>query len=86
MLCISLCAFREAFGEGMVESVYPGQEVEVPDEMVNRLMVDGHIVRSQSLVLQLSEPKPDPFTNSTGPGVPAAKAAPSPKRSSRKRN
>lgn len=45
MLCKSLCAFREPFGDSVVESVYPGQEVEVPDELVDQLIADRHIER-----------------------------------------
>lgn len=49
MLCKSLCAFREPFGDSVVESVYPGQEVEVPDELVEQLVADRHIERPARL-------------------------------------
>lgn len=45
MLCKSLCAFREPFGDRFVEAIYPGQDVEVPDTLVDRLVADRHIER-----------------------------------------
>lgn len=45
MLATAICAFREPFGDGFVEAIYPGQEIDVPDEMVGRLVTEGHIER-----------------------------------------
>lgn len=40
-----LCAFREPFNGGFVEGPYPGAEIDVPADLVERLVADGHIAR-----------------------------------------
>lgn len=43
MLYRSLAAFREPFGDGFVEAIKSDQEVEIPDQLAERLLAEGHI-------------------------------------------
>lgn len=45
MLTKALCAFREPYKGGFVEGAYPGEEIDVPEELAARLVADGHISR-----------------------------------------
>lgn len=64
MLCIALCAFREPFEGGFVEAVRPGQEVAVPDALVDRLATDGHIERPKPAAAEpVPEPEPAPVAD-----------------------
>lgn len=53
MRCRALCAFREPFGDTAVEGLFPGHEVDVPPELVERLASEGHI----------EQPAPGPEAN-----------------------
>lgn len=43
MLYRTRAAFREPYGDSVIESMAPDQEIEVPDEMVARFVAEGHI-------------------------------------------
>ena len=41
----SLVAFREVYGDGFVSAGGPAAELEVPDDLVEKLIADGYIDR-----------------------------------------
>lgn len=78
MLCTALCAFREPFEDGFVEAVYQGQQVEVPEELVERLASAGHIERP--VAVPMAEPgaeSTDGEAGSAGAPVDAEDSVPS---------